>query len=77
MGLPQREGRPALNITPEDSIPDTASWCEEFDNVGMNPLNHPVELRKGAPAENGWMEVAADVNPTSGSGSGKSGSEKR
>jgi len=60
MGLPQREGRPALNISPE-ATPDTASWAEDYDNVGMNPLNKPVELRKGKEPVNGWLTVAADI----------------
>lgn len=60
MSLPQREGRPALNISPEET-PNTASWAEHYDNVGMNPLNKPVEVHKGEFPPNGWMTVAADI----------------
>ncbi len=77
MGLPQREGRPKLDISPEDSIPYTSSWTDDYDDVGMNPLNEPVPVRKGAPSVNGWQEVASDVTPTASTGGGKSGSEKR
>lgn len=82
MGLPQREGRPALSIAPEDSIPDTASWDEDYKDLGMNPLNKPVPLHTGKFPVNGWLEVASDVTPTGegGGGStnaGKSGKEQR
>lgn len=77
MGLPQREGRPALSIAPEDSTPNTASWDEHYDNVGMNPLNEPVPERKGKPAVNGWQTVASDINSEGENfGPGKGG-EKR
>jgi hypothetical protein len=58
MSLPQREGRPELDLSP-DSTPNTASWDEDYGNTGMNPLNKPVKVRKGGPAENGWMEESA------------------
>lgn len=61
MALPQREGRPALDISP-DKTPNTASWDEHYDNVGANPCNHPVEERKGGPETNGWMWEAYDTN---------------
>jgi hypothetical protein len=78
MGLPQREGRPALSIAPEDSIPEPGkAWEEDYDDLGMNPLNHPVPLHTGKFPVNGWLEVASDVTPTAGTGGGKAGSEKR
>lgn len=82
MGLPQREGRPALSISPEDSIPDTASWDEDYGDVGMNPLNEPVPERKGKPDINGWLHVASDVTPSGDGGkgsddAGETGKEKR
>jgi len=52
--LPQREGRPSLDISPEDSIPDTAGWAEKFTDP-MNPLNKAVPERKEAPEPNGWV----------------------
>lgn len=76
MSLPQREGRPALDLSP-DSTPDTASWDEDYGDVGMNPLNEPVPVRKGKEPPNGWMTVASDITSTSDKGSGTKGSEKR
>jgi hypothetical protein len=61
MALPQREGRPTLNINPEASTPNTASWDEHYDNVGANELNHPVPERKGGPDANGWLHEAYDT----------------
>lgn len=73
MGLPQREGRPALSIAPEDKTPDTASWDEDYGNKGMNPLNEPVPLHTGKFPVNGWMEVASDVVAEAGSSKGSPG----
>ena len=55
MALPQREGRPALDISP-DETPSTAGWCEEF-NDPMNPLNKPVPVRSGQADVNGWTRA--------------------
>ena len=63
MALPQREGRPALDIAP-DATPDAASWDERYDNLGVNPLNHPVKVRKGPAEVNGWMKELYDTNQT-------------
>lgn len=63
MGLPQREGRPALSIAPEDSLPDTASWETQY-NDPMNDLNAPVPLRKGKEPVNGWTKEAYNVEHT-------------
>ncbi len=66
MSLPQREGRPSLDLTP-DKTPNTASWDEDYGNKPMNNLNEAVKVRKGAPAINGWQEEPYSVYPTSGS----------
>jgi hypothetical protein len=63
MSLIQREGRPALDISPSKT-PDTASWDETYDNKGMNPLNNPVPDRKGKPPVNGWLVEAYDSEQT-------------
>lgn len=78
MGLPQREGRPALSIAPEDWPADSHKGCQEdYDDLGMNPLNNPVDERKGAAPVNGWMTVASDtVSEGEDFGPGKGG-EKR
>lgn len=60
MGLPQREGRPSLDISP-DATPQTAGWDEHYDNKGANKLNHPVPERKGGPDPDGWGHEAYDV----------------
>lgn len=60
MGLPQREGRPALSIAPEDSIPDLGSSWDDVYTAG-NPLNEPVKVRKGSAPENGWQTIASDT----------------
>ena len=54
MGLPQRENRPSLDISPESSIPETAGWQDDYDDKGMNELNWPVPIRKGKAPNNGW-----------------------
>lgn len=64
MGLPQREGRPSLDISPEDSIPNHAGWDEHYGNVGMNDLNHPVPVRKGPAPDNGWTKELYDTVQT-------------
>lgn len=81
MSLIQREGRPALDLKP--SADDTAEFnsgaaCQEdYGDVGMNPLNHPVPVRKGQEPVNGWMTVASDI-VSEGEGFSKgSGGEKR
>lgn len=51
--LIQREGRPDLDLTP-DETPNTAGWAEKYI-VGANPLNAPVPERKGPPDINGWQ----------------------
>lgn len=76
MGLPQREGRPSLDISP-DATPDTASWDEDYGDVGMNPLNEPVKARKGKPAVNGWMTIASDIMSEAEGFSKGPGGEKR
>jgi len=63
MGLPQRENRPSLDISPEASIPETAGWQDDYGDVGMNPLNHPVPVRKGSAAANGWTQEPFSVYP--------------
>lgn len=60
MGLPQREGRPSLDLSP-DATPDTASWDEDYGNVGMNPLNHPVKQDRSKYPVNGWLTIASDI----------------
>ncbi len=60
MALIQRQGRPALDITP-DTTPKTASWGEHFDEP-MNPLNAARPERKGKPEVNGWTKEAYDTN---------------
>lgn len=62
MSLIQREGRPALDISP-DATPNTAAWETQYNNP-MNELNKPVPERKGAPEANGWTKEAYDVNQT-------------
>ena len=62
MSLPQRESRPALSIKPEADIPDNASWCESY--TAGNPLNDPVDVRKGKPVVNGWQTVVGDTYPS-------------
>lgn len=62
MSLPQREGRPALSISPSET-PDNASWCESYDKPA-NSLNEPVAVRKGKPEPNGWGWEVADVTRT-------------
>jgi len=42
-----------------------------------NELNNPVDLRKGAEPDNGWLTIASDVNTTSSKGSGSKGGETR
>ena len=61
MSLPQREGRPALDLSP-DETPNTAGWNERYDDPA-NPLNEPVPIRKGPAEVNGWQVVANDVVP--------------
>lgn len=41
MALPQREGRPSLDIAP-DATPKTAGWAESF-NEAANKLNNPTK----------------------------------
>lgn len=43
-----------------------------------NPLNNPVELRKGDEPENGWLTIASDIQSGSGdfSGDGLGGEER-
>jgi hypothetical protein len=60
MGLPQREGRPVLDISP-DATPVTAGWDEHF-NDPMNDRNKPVPIRKGNADPNGWVHELFDVN---------------
>lgn len=60
MALPQREGRPGLDISPE-ATPDTAGWTEKFNSPG-NDLNKPVPQRKGGPEPNGWTKELFDTN---------------
>ncbi len=60
MSLPQREGRPSLDLSP-DATPSNAGWDEHYDNKGANPLNHPVPERKGKPEINGWQNEAFAV----------------
>lgn len=55
MSLPQREGRPKLDISPEKT-PNTASWVTQY-NEPMNECNEPVAERKGAPEPNGWEDL--------------------
>lgn len=62
MSLPQREGRPKLDILPEDSLPSTAGWAPHYDNLGANDLNNPVDKREGSPKPNGWQDEFYDVN---------------
>lgn len=52
MGMPQREGRPKLDLTP-DSTPETASWAEQYNESG-NVNNQPVPLRKKPAPHDGW-----------------------
>lgn len=47
MSLPQRDGRPALNILPSPT-PNTAGWAKHFDNLGAHDCNDPAPLRKGS-----------------------------
>jgi len=61
MGLPQREGRPSLDLSP-DANP--SSGKQEF-NSPMNELNGPVPERKGKPAPNGWQVEPYSVYPVS------------
>lgn len=61
MSLPQREGRPALHISPEDKLPNTAAWETDRFDTSMNPLNEPVPLHKGDFQPNGWMFEAYDT----------------
>lgn len=63
MALPQREGRPALDISP-DATPTTAGWAEKYPDP-MNPCNEAVPVRKGAPAVNGWQDDYVRVELTS------------
>lgn len=51
MGLPQRDGRPKLDLAPEAN--PSVDWPERY-NDPANELNKPVPLRKGGPAANGW-----------------------
>lgn len=61
MGMPQRDGRPSLDISPADT-PDTATWAEKYE-TSANELNHPVPQRKGGPAPNGWTVEPAEALP--------------
>lgn len=61
MSLPQREGRPALELKPSET-PDTAGWVTQH-NDPTNPLNKPVSERKGPAEVNGWQWVVGDVFP--------------
>lgn len=59
MSLPQREGRPKLDLSP-DATPDTASWDEKYEKPA-NSLNNPVP--KGTvkhPFHNGWAEAGSE-----------------
>lgn len=59
MGLPQREGRPSLDIRPEAN--PGASWDEHYGNVGANKLNHPVPVGSvQAPYHNGWERAGEE-----------------
>lgn len=60
MGMPQREGRPKLDLSP-DTTPNTAGWGDHFDDP-MNDRNKPVPVRKGPADENGWVHEAFDTN---------------
>lgn len=62
MGLPQREGRPALDIAPGGFDQLGGSWDETF--TAGNPLNEPVPVRKGSAAVNGWTIEPHAVYPT-------------
>jgi hypothetical protein len=55
MSLIQREGRPKLDLTP-DETPDTAAWDEHYGNVGMNPMNNPSPIHTGDWPVNGWTK---------------------
>jgi hypothetical protein len=55
MPLPQREGRPVLDIAPE-ATPDTAAWDEKFI-LPANPMNNPVPIHKGLWPVNGWTKA--------------------
>ncbi len=60
--LPQRDGRPALDLTPEPTPGQT--WDEVFTDPA-NPLNAPVPLgRVRAPFHNGWSEAGVEEYPT-------------
>jgi len=63
MSLIQREGRPALDLTP-DATPSTAGWDEHYGNKPMNPLNEAVPERKGKEPVNGWMTERYDTTQT-------------
>lgn len=60
MSLPQREGRPKLDLTP-DKTPSTAGWAEQYTDPA-NECNEPVKERKGPPEPNGWTKELYDVN---------------
>lgn len=65
MGMPQRENRPKLDLTPEDADyyqkrPELQA--ESYYNDPMNDLNAPVPVRKGQAEPNGWTKEAYDIN---------------
>lgn len=76
MSLIQREGRPALDISPEKT-PDTASWDEDYNDLGMNPLNYPVKEDRSKYPPNGWLTVASDIQSEAEGFHSGSGGEKR
>ena len=59
MSLPQREGRPALDLAP-DSTPSNAGWIEKYV-TSSNECNDPVPERKKPEPPNGWTKEAYDV----------------
>lgn len=60
MGLPQREGRPSLDLEPSET-PNTASWVTQH-NDPMNACNEPVPVRKKPEPNDGWQKEMYDVN---------------
>lgn len=60
MPLPQRDGRPSLDLTP-DATPKTASWVTQY-NDPMNDRNAPVKEREGPADPNGWTKEMYDTN---------------
>jgi hypothetical protein len=77
-----RRGDVACEDLPSFKAKGNQNWGLQDDEAGSdnlpgNELNNPVPLRTEDPPANGWLEIASDIEGTSGKGTGKKGNEVR